>query len=224
MLITLTSLALLGSSIYVLGWSSLLEVKKIEITGTSRLTIIQNAISASAGHLTIGKPMARVNVRVLNRTLKNISWVATEQVYRNWWKGLVRIEVTERTPIAYFDKGTGHYVYLDENGTEFTTPEFLQKLPQISFATDDQESQQSVARLLSQMPNDFILGLQGVQVSSSAFIEMQVSFTGKVLTIKWGSDQDISTKIKVFRALFALAENSKATIFDVSAPTAPITK
>lgn len=220
----LLAVVLLGSAIYVLGWSTILSVKKVEIIGTSRLDIIQNSLAASSGHLEVGKPMARVNVRVLNRTLADISWVATEQVHRNWRTGVVRIEVSERTPIAYFATATGQRTYLDETGTEFSTPELLQKLPQITFATTDLEAKKSVARLLSLMPADFILGLQGVHVSSSAFVEMQVSLTGKVLTVRWGNDQDVATKIKVFRALFALPENSKALTYDVSAPTSPITK
>ncbi len=216
--------ALLGGAIYVLGWSTILSVKKIEITGTSRLGIIQQSMAASSGHLAVGKPLARVNVRVLNRTLSDISWVATESVHRNWRTGVVQIQVTERTPIAYFATGTAQRTYLDENGVQFQTPELLQKLPLITFATNDDQAKRSVARLLSLAPADFILGLQGVHVSSSGFIEMQVSLTGKALIVRWGSDQDIATKIKVFRALYALPENSKATTYDVSAPTAPITK
>jgi cell division protein FtsQ len=217
-------IALLGGAIYVLGWSNILSVKKIEITGTSRLGIIQDSLTSSSGHLAVGKPMARVNVRVLNRTLSDISWVATESVRRNWRTGVVRIDVTERTPIAFFATGAGQRTYLDENGVQFQTPELLQSLPQIIFATSDEQVRKSVARLLSLLPPDFILGLQGVHVSSSGFIEIQVSLTGKVLTVRWGSDQDVATKIKVFRALYALPENSKASTYDVSAPTSPITK
>ncbi len=223
-LAALIGVALLGGAIYVLGWSNILSVKKIEVSGTSRLGIIQESLAASSGHLAVGKPMARVNVRVLNRTLSDISWVATESVRRNWRAGIVRIEVTERTPIAYFATGKGQRTYLDENGIQFQTPELLQKLPRITFASSDDQAKKSVARLLSLVPADFILGLQGVHVSSSGFIEMQVSLTGKVLNIRWGNDQDVATKIKVFRALYALPENGKATTYDVSAPTAPITK
>lgn len=223
-LVTVLIVSILVGAIYILGWSSILSVKKIEITGTSRLALIQKVLDSSSGHITVGKPLARVNVRIINRTLKDISWVATEQVHRNWWKGIVSIEVTERTPIAFFADNQGVRTYLDETGAEFSTPEILQHLPEITFASIDSDSKKSVAHLLSQMPEDFILGLQGVHVSASAYIDMQVSLTGKVLTVRWGSDEDIATKIKVFRALYALPENSKATIYDLSAPTAPITK
>jgi hypothetical protein len=51
---------------------------------------------------------------------------------------------------------------------------------------------------------------------------LEVTEGGKRLEILWGNDGDNELKLKVFKALIALPENTGIKRVDVSAPHAPI--
>jgi hypothetical protein len=67
--------------------------------------------------------------------------------------------------------------------------------------------------------------LQAISIRSEDFIQSSHSGLGNgVLIIRWGTNSDISTKVKVLRALLALPENAKARLIDLSSPLSPIAK
>ncbi len=212
------------SLVYALGWSNLLSVKKIEISGTTQVSSVQQTLNQTSAHLQIGKPLARVDLRVIRSSLLHISWVGEAKVTRSWINGTITIQISERTPIATFTTASGEVKLFDASGAEFTSLAANAGLPVIEFTTTDPAARKAVAELLSELPSDLLSGLAGMRVSSPAMIEMSTKFSSRTITIRWGDNRDMVLKTKVLRALFTLPENSKANIFDLSAPTAPIVK
>ena len=218
------AVALLAGAVYGLGYSKLLPVRKIEILGTSQQAYLINLLESDSSHLIVGKPIARVDLRVIRNILLHISWIGSVSVHRDWLHGEIRIELLERQPIAQFTNASGGITFFDREGTEFTTLATTAKLPTIKFATTDPKARSAVALLLAQLPQDVLQGLSGMRVSSPQFLEMSTTIASQDLTIRWGNSEEIPLKVKVLRALLALPENATAKLVDLTSPTAPITK
>lgn len=218
------TIALLAGAIYGLGYSKLLPVRKIEILGTSQKAYLINLLEGDSSHLILGKPIARVNLRVITKILLHISWIGSATVHRDWLHGQIRIELIERQPIAQFTNASGGITLFDREGAEFTTLATTAKLPTIKFATTDPQARSAVALLLAQLPQDVLQGLTGMRVSSPQFLELSTTIANQDLTIRWGNAEEIPLKVKVLRALLALPENATAKLVDLTSPTAPITK
>ena len=92
-LILLISTVLLAAAAYVLGWSTLFTVSAIEINGST--TQLNSGIVK-------GQKLARVEPRAIAAKFESLDWVEDAQVSRNWISGKVRIDLTERTPVATY--------------------------------------------------------------------------------------------------------------------------
>ena len=104
-LILFVSGVLLISATYVLGWSSLFTVSSVEIIGTK---------SQLSSDISVGDRLARIEPRAVAAKFEDLNWVADAQVSRNWVSGKVTIEITERTPVAIFNK-----TVIDSTGKSF---------------------------------------------------------------------------------------------------------
>lgn len=221
---TFLTVALLAGAVYGLGYSKLLPVRRIEVLGTSQKAYLINLLESDSSQLIVGKPIARVNLRVIKNILLHISWIGSATVHRDWLRGEIRIELVERQPIAQFTNASGGITLFDREGAEFTTLAITAKLPTIKFATTDPNARNAVAVLLAQLPQDVLQGLRSMRVSSAQFLEMNTTIAHQDLTIRWGNSEEIPLKVKVLRALLALPENATAKLVDLTSPTAPITK
>lgn len=209
-------LTLLGASSYVLGWSSLLSVKKVVVVGAPNAS----ETFAIQHNFQIGEKMARLESQKVSLALKSYTWLDHASISRNWLKGIVTVRVWTRTPIAQFQS---HLV--DQNGVVFDLPNIdTTHLPTITgtnatsakFATD----------LLSALPPIMRTQISGVLVRGNdwAILTIADPSRNKNLSIVWGDLTETSLKVKVYQALIALPENVKVTYIDVSAPHAPIVK
>lgn len=222
--IVILIVVIVGAMAYSLGWSNLLPLKTIEVVGTNQTGYILSQIESSSAHLEVGKPLARVNIRVIQKILTGISWVGDSAISRNWIHGNIKIKIVERKPIAKFvDEKKIEWLF-DRSGTEFRSLAKIPTLPTITFTISGAECRTAVAQLLNQLPADLIKGLQGMLVSSPQFLEMVTVIASREVTIRWGSSQDLTLKVQILRALLALPENSTAKIFDLTSPTSPIAK
>lgn len=85
---------------YVLGWSKLLVVKKIDLAANGNEVAISQIIEPTDIH--IGLPLARVNVSKINRDLSSLTWIKQLKVNRHWATGNVSIVVTPRILVARY--------------------------------------------------------------------------------------------------------------------------
>lgn len=213
--------------IYGLGWSKLISVKNISITGTEQSNVLVNSLQSSHVELRQGMPLARVDVRAIDRIATQSGWIKSAEISRNWLHGLVSIRVTERLPVATYLDADGSTKYFDANGTIFTTPAPIAGLPTISFTRADSQLRIVAANWVSAMPADLLNGMQNLWVNSAERIVMKASLTSpvqKVVVINWGGVSDMPLKVKVLRALLLRPENEKHSNFDLSNPLAPITR
>ena len=208
-LILLISTVLLAAAAYVLGWSTLFTVSAIEINGST--TQLNSGIVK-------GQKLARVEPRAIAAKFESLDWVEDAQVSRNWISGKVRIDLTERTPVAIYKNKV-----IDSNGKSFvlrTTPS--RELVQIQ--AGDLTAATKAVMFFTSLPEDLKSGLSVVKVRSTGALVLVVNNSGKNLEIRWGIDGDNELKLKVYKALIALPENASIKRVDVSAPNAPIVK
>ena len=204
-----SSLALLAIATYILGWSSFFTVSSVEITGTK--TQLSSDIST-------GEKLARIEPRAIAAKFETLDWVAEAKVSRNWINGKVSIEITERTPVAIFNK-----IVFDSDGNSFVlrgTP----SSPLVQIQASDLVAAKKAVTFFSSLPVDLKSALMVVKVRSSGSLVLEVNNAGKNLEIRWGDDSDNELKLKVYKALIALPENASIKRVDVSAPHAPIVK
>ena len=217
------AIAILSGLSYTLGYSHLITFKSLSITGTQQSSVISKSIFADS-HTHIGQPLARVNLRIIKKSVESISWVKRASISRNWLKGNVVVKIEARKPIASFLILHNVTNDFDSEGNQFATPLPIVGLPIISFTSDAKELRLAAAATLKQMPKDVLDGLVSMKVASAKFIESTEHFGGKNFVIRWGEPVNFALKVKVLRILVGLPENATARVFDLTDPTAPIVK
>ena len=232
------SLVLLSLLTYLLGWSSLLSLKSISITGSSAPALISDSISSSQPPIHIGLPLARINVASLSRRILKNEWIASAQIGRSWVHGTLTVVIHERKPVASYQDSNGVTRYFDIHGVDFQSPAQYSNIPAIQLTPSDSQSsspresslvlKSTVAAFLTELNSidpKLLRSAQGFTLASRDSLSMKSAITPtRIVTIQWGSPSDLSLKVDVLRKLIARKENAKATIFDLSQPLSPITK
>ena len=208
-LIVLISAIVLAAATYVLGYSSLFTVSSIEVVGS------KNQINPG---ISIGQKLARVEPRAIAAKFETLDWVASANVSRNWINGKVSIELTERTPVAVFNNQV-----IDSTGKSFALRSEPSQ-PLVKIQASDLEAAISAVTFFTSLPEDLKSALTVVKVRSTGAFVLEINNAGKNLEIRWGTSSDNELKLKVYKALLALPENSAIKRVDVSAPHAPIVK
>jgi len=211
----LISLTIISSLTFLLGWSSVFTVKRVEYSGITN-TIQIAAVENRVGKLTDTK-LARIEPRRIAKSITSLSWVADADVSRNWLSSSVTISVTPREPIGAF---SGRYIdstgaIFDPVGASADVPQLLAPTPAIGLAA---------AKLFASLPADFRQNIASMSARSANDFSMVISGPRRSLTLRFGDAQEIDLKIKVFTALIELEENKNISTIDVSAPHAPIVK
>jgi len=222
-------LLVISGAAYGLGWSSYFHVTAIDIRGTNQSALLLQDIRDAHVILHTAMPMARVDVKALSASMNRELWLKEIHISRNWLSGRVTINVSERHPVAQFTRTTGAVNYFDSTGFAFASPQGYGSLPSVNLVSagsgsDSVALRSAAASFIAAMPTDLITAMQSLTVSGVDSISMVSDETGAPISIAWGNATDIPLKVKVLRALLLRPENQKAHSFDLSQPTAPITK
>ncbi len=222
------SLLLLSLVTFLLGWSSLLSVKVIAISGTQERALIQQSISEVKPAIRVGTPLARVDVSALDRLIAKNSWIDSVEIGRSWIHGALTIHITQRIPVASYQGSDGVLRYFDASGIDFQSPLQYSNLPIIQMGSTTPQSKSSIASFiinLHQVDPVLLHSAQGFAVSTSDAITMKAAISpSRIISIRWGGSNDLSLKLTIYRRLIALQDSKKATFFDLSDPLSPITK
>ena len=224
------SLALISGLAYVLGWSSLLTVKNIEITGTTSASVISKDLASKGLNLQPGMKLARVDLRGINSTLSSMDWLATYSVNRNWFSRSISIKVDEKIAVAKAENNGQETLYFDKEGRIFKPVSsnqlnFGARLPLVTSESNSATDLAQVAQLLQEIPaelNQLVDQLVGISIGKSGYIVMSTQIDGRGVRINWGKAESIGQKSKVFAALSKLPENKGAKYFDLAIPDSPI--
>jgi len=199
----------LAATTYILGYSTFFTVSGVEVIGTDT--------SLNPG-VVPGQKLARVEPHVIAAKIETLNWVESAKVTRNWINGKVTIELVERTPVAIFKNQV-----IDAAGKSFTlqgpAPSHLIQIQavDISAATEAIE-------FITFLPAELKKSLKTLKVRNTKALVLIVEDDQRKLEIRWGTSTENELKLKVYRALIALAENASIKRLDVSAPHAPIVR
>jgi len=229
-LILVVSLIVITSALaYGLGWSKILAVDSISITGTEQSSLITSQLVAGESKIRVGEPLARINPRTESNLIEDLEWIAGANVSRNWWSGEVKIQITERVPVAVFKESlaSNDPKYLTSDGVEFSSPQKFSNLAEISLGQSSKSERRRIASFVSHLPPGLVGSLLGLEISTDREIGMQMSQGKKTLSVNWGagnSATDIAVKSKVLVGLLALPENKKISEVDLSIANSPIVR
>lgn len=206
---------------YLLGWSSFFNVKSVEISGAPT-PAIQGEIEKKS-QIAVGQQLARVNPQSAARKIEKSPWIKDAKISRDWLSGVVRIEVTPREPLAFFNSDQVPGQTIDEAGQLFSLPGYTN--PDLALiSAKSPESALKANELFTQLPENFRAQITSMLATSSNTFTLNSVINGRELRIRWGDNQDMALKISVINKLLKLPENKRIKLIDVVAPYAPIVK
>ena len=148
----LSSILIVSLLAYILGWSQFFRVTGMSIDGLQpQATELISSQIKRESLIQIGEPLARVDVRVVKRSLLKNQWVGNVQVNRHWFSGEVHLFVVERSAIARII-GDTQFKYLTDQGQIAIFPEVLSEtVPELSGAYQDKVSALRAKELLGEL-------------------------------------------------------------------------
>ncbi len=216
----LGAVVLVGVLVWLVWFSHVLGVRDVEVEGTRTLGVKQ---VRSVADVRLGTPLARLDTAAVEARVAGLPAVERVEVRRSWPR-TVRVEVTERTAVAW-TRVDGDVRALDRFGIDYRTlrqpPRGLVEVS--TSATDPRQRQLAVvaaaavvARLEKADP-DLVEAVRAVEAPSRDAVTLRLS---RDRTVTWGSAAKPKQKLKVLRALLRI----RARGYDVSAPEQPTTR
>jgi cell division protein FtsQ len=208
----------LGAAAWAVGWSSLLDVRNVEVRGTSRLSAEE---VLEAAHVRHGIPLIHAETAEMAERVESLLLVADAEVTRRW-PNTIRIVVTERSTAAVVADDAGTYALLDASGVRFdTVAERPEGIPLIDAQIEDGAGADSdivlagltVARAL---PPDLAARTQEIRASTPDSVTVLLD-DGAI--VEWGGPQESARKA----AVLAVLMQQPARVYDVRTPEVPTT-
>ncbi|MBE7698948.1 FtsQ-type POTRA domain-containing protein [Oerskovia sp. Sa1BUA8] len=216
------AVAVVVAGVWVVMFSPVLgtDPAKVSITGEGTvidLAQVQGVVSGAAG-----VPLPRVDTIGLRDEILGLNGVRDVQILRAWPDGLT-VTLESREPVAAVPD-EGRFALLDRDGVRVATVDAVPDgLPEIGVTLDEQgaRSLRAARIVLNVLPPELRAEVAEVTAQTQDAVEMTLR-DGAV--VEWGNEEDAALKVKVLQALRALPDNQGVRLFDVSAPTMPITQ
>jgi cell division protein FtsQ len=207
-------LALVGTGVWLVLFSSVLTVRDVSVRGNSTMSAVRVEAVAKAP---IGHQLARVDLAAIRARVETIPAVKAVSVSRSWPHTVV-ITITERTPVAVVDRGATLQA-VDADGVLFGRyPRQPDDLPLVETAPDvKSEALAEAARVVTSLRADIAARVDRVEVETIDRIRLRLA-SGR--TVMWGSAEDSEEKAAVLAVLL----EQKAQEIDVSVPGRPTTR
>ena len=206
---------LAGVLLWLVYFSSYLAVQGVDVRGTSQLRESQVVAAAAVPD---GEALATVDLDRIRARVEALAPVRSADVSREW-PDRVRIDVTERTPVAVVEIA-GHLQGMDEDGVVFR--DYARPpadLPRVESGPDaGSDALREAALVVAALPEDLAAKVDHVQVDTVDQITL-VLRDGR--TVRWGSSTDSDLKAEVLAKLIAAR---RAQSYDVSVPGQPTTR
>jgi cell division protein FtsQ len=220
-LLSVLAVVVAGVLVWLFWFSSSLAVNHIRVEGVTTLT---QADVRAAAKVRIGEPLIRVDTVAIETRVAALERVDRVEVSRRWPR-TIRIEVTERRPIAWTRAGV-YIRALDKYGVDFRTfrsePKDLVEVVVETYSSRKRqqalESSCAVIELLRTEDRPLLKRVRYVRVSSKDSVQLVLR---KNKTVTWGSAARSEEKLRVLRSLL---KAKKARGYDVSAPEQPTTR
>ncbi len=217
-LVVLVALAwlLLVSPVLALR-SDAIEVA-VEGPGT---TVDVNAVRAVVA-ARAGTPLPRLDTVALRRAVLEVPGVRSVAIARVWPHG-IDLRVVARDPVAAVPAEGGGLVLLDQDGIQVGRADKAPAgLPVVSVPLDgDPRAMTAVLVVLQQLPADLAAQVAGVAATNRDAVTLTLR---DGVVVEWGSAEQSALKAKVLATLRAAPSSAGVKVYDVSAPTLPITR
>lgn len=204
--------SLAGATAWLLLASSLLSARSVDVAGTTHVPV--DTVRAVAA-VPLGTPMLRLDTQAIQHRVAALPAIASVQVRRQL-NGTVRIEVTERTPVAVIHGRTGTHL-VDATGTDYAVvavgPPGLPEL-RVSRASPHDSATVAALEVLTGLPQWLRSQVRTIGADSPAGVVLRL---GNGREVRWGGVEDTPRKAAVLAAL--LTQPGK--VYDVSSPTLP---
>jgi cell division protein FtsQ len=204
-------LALLGTSLWGLYFSTALVTKRVNVVGTHNLTRTQVSLAAQ---VPLGVPLVRQDLDAIAARTATLPAVESAAVTRDW-PSTITVTVVERRPVLAVRQSSG-YVVVDKYGIAYQTQPVLP--PEVLLAevnAGDVPLLSEVAIVAAALPHKLRVKVDRITAGSRDGISLLLT-SGRMVT--WGSSSDSELKAQVTGAL--LKQKPKSFI-DVSSPHNP---
>lgn len=209
------AVVLVATGIWLVLFSSVLTVRAVSVSGTT--TLSEQRIEQVA-RAPLGRQLARVDLAAIQARVEALPAVRSASVSRSW-PHTIHVEVTERTPLAVVNRGSGLQA-VDADGVLFGR--YKSQPPNLPLVRTDPgvraEALAEAARVVRSLRDDIAAQVRYVDVKSIDKIELSLGDGRKVL---WGSAEQSSAKAEV---LAVLLQQKKVREIDVSVPGRPTTR
>jgi cell division protein FtsQ len=212
--LALLLIGLLAGAVWVVLFSSYVTARAVDVRGNST---ISDARIEKAAEVPVGTPLARVDIDAIVARVQPISAVRYVEVGRSW-PHTVRITITERSPIAVIDQGSGLQA-LDAQGVPFGSYDTRPKhLPLVRTAPGTPgEAVAESAKVVDELPPKIARRIDAVDVASVDEITLVLANGRRVI---WGSAENSDQKAEVLAVLLKQPGNQ----IDVTVPGRPTTR
>jgi cell division protein FtsQ len=196
-----------------------LDVAEVQVQGEG--SVVDAAAVMAVVEPLDGTPLPRLDTVDLRRAILDVPGVRAAEVAREWPHGLV-ITIVSREPVAAVPAEDG-VVLLDVDGVQVgRAAEAPVGLPVITVPLgEDTRAMTAVLTVLEQMPDDLAAQVASASADSQDTVHLVLADGAQV---EWGSADQTALKARVLQTLRAAPASAGAAVFDVSAPTLPITR
>lgn len=199
-----------GAATWLVGFSSVLAVRDVTVTGTR---VLSPDVVEQAAAIELGVPMARIDADAVEARVAALAPVKSVALERHW-PNTVTIAVIERTAAFAVRQNHGSgYLLVDDTGRAFTEV-VAPPADLLRVTAADATLLGDVAAVVAELPPDLRRQVLRMDAESRDGITLVLSGSRKVV---WGSAERSRFKATVLLALL----KQKGTIYDVSAPDRP---
>ena len=201
--------AVVAAAVSVVGFTGLLGVRHVTVTGVRALSADQ--VRAAAG-VPDRRPLARVDTGAVADHVRALPGVERVAVARSW-PGTLRITITERHGVAVV-KRAGAYWLVDPDGVVFQRVAARPKLPVLELVAVGPDDPTATAALaaVTALPPRLLVVVGTVRAATPEQVTLTLT-DGR--TVFWGGGEDSAAKASVLGALLSRPGRH----YDVSTPS-----
>ncbi len=203
--------ALVGSAVWLVYFSDVLDTRGVVVSGTRELTPEQ--VTAAAA-VPLGRPLSRQHLDAVARRATTLPQVSAAKVTREW-PHTVRVTVTERVPLLAVAQ-PGGFLIVDQDRVVFAAkPTLPAGVVEVAADPANRPLLVELGSVVLSLPEDVRRQVTSIAATTPDSIQLK---TTSQITIIWGDASQSALKAQV---AVALLDQGAKTSIDVSAPHAP---
>lgn len=207
---TLLLSAIVSTLLYIGWYSNLLIVKSIEVRGAKDVPI---QLITDTAQVSLNTQLLRVPTVSVVERLQTITQIGRAEVRRGWPSTLV-IDISERSPVAVTDIGSGRLL-VDQTGFPYLPAPQDANFPFVS--GPDDSSRAATYVVWQSFPEWLKPEIASTNADNPNSIWLMMTSGRKVL---WGNTERAAEKSAVLKVLRRMAGST----YDVSTPEVPVVK